>query len=77
MDYLGEAGVGRALIWENGQRLSVQGWSWYNGQGSDIDLVGQKKTQSYYRDVVWHRAVITMGQSVQFLQVGFKKNSMG
>lgn len=58
MDYLGEAGIGSALFDANPPMFEP--WPWYNGWCGDIDLIGQKKPQSYYRDVVWHRAPITM-----------------
>ena len=60
MDYLGEAGIGSAAIRTSGNQSMFQSWPWYNGWCGDIDLIGQKKPQSYYRDVVWHRAPITM-----------------
>ena len=61
MDYLGEAGIGSASFRKEGSQSMFQEWPWYNGWCGDIDLIGQKKPQSYYRDVVWHRAPITMG----------------
>ena len=60
MDYLGEAGIGSAAIHTSGSQSMFQSWPWYNGWCGDIDLIGQKKPQSYYRDVIWHRAPITM-----------------
>ncbi len=48
MDYLGEAGIGNALL-DNEKKE----WPWYNAYCGDIDLCGFKKPQSYYRDVVW------------------------
>ena len=60
MDYLGEAGIGSASIRQSGSQSMFQSWPWYNGWCGDIDLIGQKKPQSYYRDVVWHRTPITM-----------------
>lgn len=61
MDYLGEAGIASASIRSSGQQSMFQPWPWYNGWCGDIDLIGQKKPQSYYRDVVWRLAPITMG----------------
>lgn len=61
MDYLGEAGIGSASYRKEGEQSMFQDWTWYNGWCGDIDLIGQKKPQSYYRDVVWHRTPITMG----------------
>lgn len=61
MDYVGEAGIGSASIRKNGNQSQFQDWPWFNGWCGDIDLIGQKKPQSYYRDVVWRLAPITMG----------------
>lgn len=60
MDYLGEAGIGSASIRQSGKQSMFQDWPWYNGWCGDIDLIGRKKPQSYFRDVVWHRAPVTM-----------------
>ena len=61
MDYLGEAGIGSAGIQPEGKEQTFfQAWPWYNGWCGDIDLIGQKKPQSYYRDVVWGRKPVTM-----------------
>lgn len=60
MDYLGEAGIGSSSIRNEGQQTFFQTWPWYNGWCGDIDLIGQKKPQSYYKDVVWRRCPITM-----------------
>lgn len=60
MDYIGEAGIGSASIRQSGSQSHLQGWPWFNGWCGDIDLIGQKKPQSYYRDVVWRQAPITM-----------------
>lgn len=61
MDYVGEAGIGSASIRKSGNQNQLQDWPWFNGWCGDIDLIGQKKPQSYYRDVVWRLAPITMG----------------
>ena len=61
MDYLGEAGIGSASIRKEGNQSMFQPWPWYNGWCGDIDLIGQKKPQSYYHDVVWRRQPVTMG----------------
>lgn len=60
MDYLGEAGIGSAAIRSEGNQSMFQSWPWFNGWCGDLDLIGQKKPQSYYRDVVWRRAPVTM-----------------
>ena len=60
MDYLGEAGIGSASFRTEGNQSMFQAWPWYNGWCGDIDLIGQKKPQSYYRDVVWRMKPVTM-----------------
>jgi beta-galactosidase len=60
MDYLGEASIGHAYLDTVKQRKPVLGWPWFNAWCGDIDLIGQKKPQSYYRDVVWRQRPITM-----------------
>ncbi len=60
MDYLGESGIGSASFRTSGHQPFSPGWPWFNGWCGDIDLIGNKKPQSYYRDVVWHRKPITM-----------------
>lgn len=61
MDYLGEAGIGSAQFVENGKNGTFfQPWPWMNGWCGDIDLIGEKKPQSYYRDIVWNRRPIAM-----------------
>lgn len=61
MDHLGETGCGNAKIAEKpGQRVGLQPWPWFNNFCGDIDLCGNKKPQSYYRDVVWNNSKIEM-----------------
>ncbi len=55
MDYLGEATVGKSL-YKSDPRAEVpffMPWPWYISNMGDIDILGNKKPQSYYRDVVW------------------------
>ncbi|MGB8029911.1 MAG: glycoside hydrolase family 2 TIM barrel-domain containing protein [Terracidiphilus sp.] len=59
MDYLGESGIGNAsLNLEGGASPSTRFYPWFNSYCGDIDLIGNKKPQSYYRDVVWGRSKI-------------------
>lgn len=60
MDYLGEAGIGSAAFRTEGGQRFFQEWPWFNGWCGDIDLIGQKKPQSYFRDVLWRRTPIAM-----------------
>lgn len=56
MDYLGEAGIGHSIYAEkDSARLT---WPWFNAWCGDLDITGEKKPQSYYRDVVWRRSPI-------------------
>ncbi len=61
IDYIGEAGLGHTLELSEGERNpQFMGWPWYNAWCGDIDLCGEKKPQSYYRDVVWREREIAM-----------------
>lgn len=61
MDYLGEAGIGaarRAAAPRNAASPQVlpmmpAAYPWVVANCGDIDLIGQQKPQSLYRDVVW------------------------
>jgi len=56
MDYLGEAGIGHTIHSDkDSARLT---WPWFNAWCGDLDITGEKKPQSYYRDVVWRRSPI-------------------
>ncbi len=63
IDYMGETGIGHATL----QPLSTTGrdsflkpWPWYNAWCGDIDIIGYKKPQSYYRDIVWRLKPVEM-----------------
>ena len=60
IDYVGEAGVGHTFERTNDAWVQLMSWPWFNAWCGDIDLTGQKKPQSYYRDVVWRRSNIEM-----------------
>ena len=59
MDYLGESGIGHAVCNNQKDEFLIP-WPWFNSWCGDIDLIGDKKPQSYYRDVVWRRSKIEM-----------------
>ena len=55
MDYIGESGIGH-VQWSDSEETEswfLQPWPWYLSWCGDIDILGNKKPQSYYRDVVW------------------------
>ncbi len=58
MDYLGEAGVGHATYETDPQKQQFffMPWPWYIAGCGDLDILGDKKPQSYYRDVVWENS---------------------
>ena len=61
IDYLGEAGLGHALELTQRERdTQFMDWPWYNAWCGDIDLCGDKKPQSYYRDILWREREISM-----------------
>jgi beta-galactosidase len=60
IDYLGEASIGHSTYDSTKKYQFFVGWPWYNSWCGDIDIIGNKKPQSYYRDVVWRRSPIAM-----------------
>lgn len=61
IDYIGEAGLGHALELGEGEwDPQFMGWPWYNAWCGDIDFCGDKKPQSYYRDIIWRERPIVM-----------------
>ncbi len=65
MDYLGESGIGHVYYDKKDAAFSMP-WPWYNSWCGDIDITGQKKAQSYYRDVVWKRSKLEMAVHAPF-----------
>ncbi len=58
MDYFGEAGIGRAEFRESDKEewMGLPGWPWFNAWCGDIDILGNKKPQFLYREVVWGKS---------------------
>jgi beta-galactosidase len=54
MDYLGEQGLGRFALGE-GMFPPSPVWPWLTAHCGDLDLIGDKRPQSYYRDALWRR----------------------
>jgi beta-galactosidase len=59
-DYMGEASIGHSHLDSVKKMRFLLDWPWYNAFCGDLDLTGNKKSQSYYRDVVWHNSAIEM-----------------
>ncbi|MHA4838162.1 sugar-binding domain-containing protein [Sphingopyxis sp. MSC1_008] len=53
MDYLGEAGVGMSEARKPDAGFMSAAYPWVNAWCGDIDLIGNQKAASRYRDVVW------------------------
>lgn len=61
MDYLGESGLGNSLeVDPQENEHKFMDWPWFNAWCGDLDLLGIKKPQSYYRDVLWRKREISM-----------------
>lgn len=54
MDYLGEAGIGKQEFREDGAVPSFVGaFPWHLSRCGDIDITGQRRPMSYYRQIVF------------------------
>jgi beta-galactosidase len=57
MDYIGEVGIGNTRYDRPGEKATPERpWPWYLSWCGDLDICGNKKPQSWYRDVVWGRS---------------------
>ena len=59
IDYLGESAIGHSILSQTPSWWRQQ-YPWFNAYCGDIDLIGDKKPQSYYRDVLWGRSRLEM-----------------
>jgi len=59
MDYLGESGIGHTKP-DNSDIGFLPPWPWFNAYCGDISILGYKKPQMYYRDVVWRNSELEM-----------------
>ncbi|MCE5331980.1 MAG: DUF4982 domain-containing protein [Bacteroidales bacterium] len=62
IDYLGESGIGNTNYYDKNdinfpQFLDAQ---WFNAWCGDIDICGNRKPQSFFRDVIWGKSKIEM-----------------
>ncbi|WP_232841583.1 DUF4982 domain-containing protein [Caldicellulosiruptor acetigenus] len=53
IDYLGEAGLGRVSFEVDELKSFCGSYPWFLANCGDIDICGEKRPQSYYRDAVW------------------------
>jgi len=59
MDYLGEPAVGYTAL-ASAPFNRIDPWPWFNAWCGDLDLTGEKKPQSAYRDVVWGESPLAL-----------------
>jgi beta-galactosidase len=59
IDYLGESGIGH-FYQANEKNEFHMPYPWFNGWCGDIDIIGNKKMQMYYRDVVWRNSLLEL-----------------
>ncbi|MBN1819638.1 MAG: DUF4982 domain-containing protein, partial [Prolixibacteraceae bacterium] len=59
MDYLGESGIGNSRP-DNAEWGFLPPWPWFNSYCGDVSILGYKKPQMYYRDVVWRNSKLEM-----------------
>jgi len=70
MDYIGEAGIGKSILVPESQKLPKgiaamglfyrNNWPVYNAYCGDLDLIGDRKAESYYKSVVWRNSPVEM-----------------
>jgi beta-galactosidase len=67
IDYLGEAGLGLARVRNKNAKapdfvkeFMGPDWPVFNAYTGELDLIGNKKSASYYLDVVWRRSPLEM-----------------
>ena len=61
MDYLGETGIGNAVL---DNEMNANNLPWFNAWCGDVDICGFKKAQLYYRDVIWGNAQVNLAVHV-------------
>ncbi len=59
MDYLGESGIGHTKMNDSDWGF-LPPWPWYNAYCGDISILGYKKPQMFFRDVVWRNSDLEM-----------------
>ncbi|SHN33428.1 sugar-binding domain-containing protein [Mucilaginibacter sp. OK098] len=70
MDYIGEAGIGKSILVPESQKLPTglmgmglfyrNNWPVFNAYCGDLNLIGDRKAESYYKNVVWRNSAIEL-----------------
>ncbi len=58
-DYFGESGIGSHWL-DDDDKPFLPPWPWFNANCGDISVLGYKKPQMYFRDVVWRNSPLEM-----------------
>lgn len=59
MDHLGESGIGHTKL-DNDTTKFLPPWPWHINYSGDVSILGYKKPQMYYRDVIWRNSPLEM-----------------
>ncbi|HTJ78045.1 MAG TPA: glycoside hydrolase family 2 TIM barrel-domain containing protein [Rariglobus sp.] len=78
IDYLGEAGIGRAVLDGNANDHGRDDlFPWHSAYCGDMDLIGTRKAISHYRNIVWDRGEKLYVAVKQPVPAGSKLNTGG
>lgn len=75
MDYMGETGIGHSRLNDDPDSSFAKPWPWFNAYCGDIDLIGFKKPQMHYRDVIWRNSKLEMAVHAPIPSGKFEKIS--
>ena len=78
IDYLGEAALGRAYYLEDKEAMAdMAAYPWHKAFCGDIDLLGNKRPQSYFRDIMWGIRTAPYIAVREIAPEGFKTERVG
>ena len=58
LDYLGESGLGRSYLEGDEPNEGAAAWPYHVAGSGDIDILGDRKPRSYYREALWRPGVL-------------------
>ncbi len=58
LDYLGESGLGRSYLEGDEPNEGAAAWPHHVAGSGDIDILGERKPQSYFREALWRPGVL-------------------
>jgi beta-galactosidase len=78
IDYLGEAGIGRTVLdGDAGGHGNDNLYPWHGAECSDIDIVGHRRPNSHYTNIIWNRGEKLYLSVRQPVEEGHKINTGG